>query len=156
MPAIQTLLISYVTGGTDLGGESASSESMGSVRAESSATITFGTNGVVSFSQAGNDTSNSAPATNWNINGGTYVSYELLSQFGTGSFDIIESTMYGENRHLMSSGALNLSATALALLNEGSDSGEITIKLSVWDAATGGTRTAYGIYSVSASAYVTG
>lgn len=150
------MMVSYVTGGADLGSEYASSDSFGSVRAESSATITFGANGVITFSQAGNDTQNSAPATNWNANGGAYVSYELLSQSGTGSFDIPESTRYGENRHLMSSGALNLSATALALLNEGSDSGEITIKLSVWDSASGGTRTAYGIYSVGASASVSG
>ena len=156
MPAIQTLMVSYLTSGVDLGSESASSDSLGTVRAQSLATITFVSNGSVVFSQSGTSVSNTAPATNWNTNGGTYVSAELISQQGTGAFDIPTSGIYGETRHDMTTGSLNLSATAVEVLNEGGESGEITIKLSVWDASSGGNRTAYGVYSVSATAIVTG
>lgn len=157
MPAQQALMVSIITEGTNLGSESAYSSDFSTTKADASASITFQTNGAVTFSQTGASRSNTAPATNWNTNGGTYISYEVISIDGTGG--VIngpgESTLHGENRKNMTT-SMSISAVGSAMLNEpGPDgSGTINIKLSVWDAASGGSRKAYGVYGVSADASV--
>jgi myosin-crossreactive antigen len=163
MSAHQALMVAAIREGTDLGTESATSTDTGSVNAGASASIVFQANGSVTFSQTGGSRSNTAPATNWNTNGGTYVSYELIQSDsagdGSSGFNYANnspfpsSTMYGENRYSMAA-ALTLNATGTATLNEGAGfgSGIISIKISVWDSASAGSRKAYGTYTVEADA----
>lgn len=164
MSAQQALMVSIITEGTDLGQESAGSEDAGAFNAGASAQITFQTNGAITFSQTGDTQSNTAPATNWNTNGGTHISYEVieLSTSGDGYAEFVyannqpfsSSTMHGENRASMSQ-ALVLSASGIGTLNEQTfGSGLISVKISVWDSATNGSRKAYGQYTVSADATV--
>lgn len=157
MPAQQALMVSIITEGTNLGSENAISSDFGPTTASASASITFQTNGAVTFSQTGGSRSNTAPATNWNTNGGTYISYQITESFKTGSVQNgpAESTIHGENRKEMTT-SMTIQAIGSDMLNEptGTESGIMSIKLSVWDAASGGSRKAYGEYYVSADASV--
>lgn len=167
MSAHQALMVSTIREGTNLGSESADSSSFGSTRADASAAIVFGSNGSVTFSQTGGSISNTAPATNWNTNGGTYLSYELIYvdsgfepdisdagvSYANGSA-LASSTLYGENRYLVSNN-ISVYATASALLNEyNNTSAQIEVKVSIWDAASQGTRKAYGTYTALAAANI--
>lgn len=125
---------------------------------DASSTITFNTNGTVTFSGSGDiidlDTS---PATNWNTNGGSYLSYETISfTLGTsGSATVTgglaSSTFLGENRHNLGSAAFVISVSSSLLVNQlGNRNEQIYIKVSIWDSASGGRRTAYGSYNASA------
>ncbi len=165
MSAHQALMVSIITEGTNLGSESASSSDESVTKADASAAINFNTNGTVTFSQTGGSRSNTAPATNWNTNGGSYFSYELISidsSFDGGSAGVFQgvtsldgSTIHGENRYSLSTTAISISTSASGMLGELSGGfGDISIKVSIWDSASGGSRKAYGTYGCSSSATV--
>lgn len=148
--------------GTDLGFEEYAwtDQASGGSR-DASATITFNTNGTVTFAGTGDlldfDTS---PGTNWNTNGGTHLSYEVVNiSFGapdstaTVTGGLASSTFLGENRHDLGASNFVLSASATLPVNtQGFRSATVYIKVSIWDSASGGRRTAYGLYNAGASA----
>jgi hypothetical protein len=144
--------------GTNLGSEENAwnDQSSGGSR-DASSSITFNTDGTISFAGTGvlNPT-NTSPATNWNTNGGTHLSYEVLSFSNTVNATaavtggLAASTFLGENRHSLGS-SFALTTTATWPTNGGTNvyEGVVDIKVSIWDASSGGRRTAYGIYRAS-------
>lgn len=144
--------------GVDLGSEENSwnDQSSGGSR-DASSSITFNTDGTISFAGTGvlNPT-NTSPATNWNTNGGTHLSYEIIQLANTINStaavtgNLAASTFLGENRHSLAS-LFALSTTATWPTNGGVNVYEATvhIKVSIWDSSAGGRRTAYGIYRAS-------
>lgn len=147
--------------GTNLGAEDYAwtDQASGGSR-DASATITFNTNGTVTFAGTGDLVDfDSSPTTNWNINGGSYLSYETLiisSDVGgtaTVTGGLATSTFLGENRHNLGASNFVLSASAtLPVGEQGFRTATVYIKVSIWDAASGGRRTAYGLYNAGASA----
>jgi len=145
--------------GVDLGVEEsfASDQSSGGSR-DASASITFNTNGTVTFGGVGVSTTNTSPATNWNTNGGTHLSYEtILNSADNGSAtvtgDLANSSFLGETRHSLAS---NFVLNAVSTWPSGGPTtiyeSTVRIKVSIWDAAVDGRRTAYGEYVASAVA----
>lgn len=158
-----TLMQPWVTGGTDLGTESYARGDSGDDPAIAVARFNFNTAGTVTVAGIGTTMlTNTTPFTNWNTNGGTYLSYELLSwdiggttPGGLTFSGLTASSPYGENRQQVSVTMFQLIASG----NFDSSGGDIiagyasaTIKVSIWSAATGGTRQAFGIYTVTADA----
>ena len=127
-----------------------------------SAGFTLNTNGTVTAS--GGTTS---PYTNWNISGGSYISYKIISssKIGFPSFtapmaasdDGSVRVQMNANRSFIASAG----ASASQANNETrtyTEEYDIIIEVSVWSAATGGTILAKVRYSISvnASFYYTG
>lgn len=147
------------TSSYNLGSESAVDSSYGSGESgsvSSTASFTFNTNGTVSA--VSGDT---PPYTNWNIVGGTHISYRIVSttSSGTPSFTApMSASDDGSVRVAMTSArAFTASASADATAaadgtgyyEEGIDR---TIEVWVWNAATGGKVLAKGTYRISATA----
>ena len=164
MGAIQAVMLMqpWVTGGTNLGTESYSRGDNPDDPAIATARFNFNTTGTVTVTGNGKSTPvNTTPFTNWNTGGGTHISYEIIGETVGGTTPgtltktggLAPSSPYGENRHAAT-------VTAFQLIASGSfDSGSGDIqqgfatggyKISVWNAATGGTRTAFGIYNLTA------
>ena len=155
----------WVTGGTDLGTETYSRDDNGADPAFATARFNFNTAGTVTVSGVGTGAITSAPFTGWNTNGGTHLSYELLSQSiltagepneGSITFTggLLPSDAYGLNRHNVSSALFQVIANATFDSGSGDSQpseASVKVKVSIWDAATGGTRKAFGIYTVAAS-----
>ena len=135
---------------------------------DATSTITFNTDGTVTFAGSGvTNVINTSPATNWNTNGGTHISYELGVALEDGGFTTISadngtatvtgslanSSFLGENRHSLAS---NFVLSAVSTWPIGGlptiYTSDVTIKVSIWDAASGGRRRAYGIYRAVALA----
>lgn len=164
MASIQQAMLAqaWVTGGTDLGTETYTRGDSPDDPAIATARFNFNTAGTVTVTGVGNTTpANTTPFTNWSGGGGTHISYEILSETVTGTTPgtltktggLVPSSPYGENRHAAT-------VTQFQLIAQGafdSGSGDIqqgyasgSYKISVWNAATGGTRTAFGIYNLTA------
>ena len=155
----------WVTGGTNLGTESYSRGDSPDNPAVAIARFNFNTAGTVTVSGNGNTTpTNTTPFTNWNTNGGTYLSYEVIGRAvapiggGQGSYSVTgslaPSSPYGENRHQVSATQFQIICNASFDSTNGdtsAGSASQVLKISIWSAATGGTRQAFGIYTVSAS-----
>lgn len=166
MPAIQALQHSSITEGVNLGNEQALADSYSGTGSgvNSYAQITFNSNGAVQFLTVGNQfTSNTAPANNWG-NSSNYFSYQVLEYYSSSAnaistvtqsnSEIESSTIYGENRYLMSSNVVLRSDSYSKAINieEGdTDSTYLEIKVSIWDSTyPGGNRVGYGTYRVQA------
>lgn len=141
--------------GTNLGSEENlwSDSSSGGSR-DAAASITFNTNGTITFGGSGvTNVTNTLPATNWDTNGGTHLSYEIIQFSNTVNStaavtgNLAASTFLGENRHsLGSSFALTTTATWPVAGGVNIYEAVIHIKVSIWTGAAGGRRRAYGIY----------
>lgn len=161
MPAVQTLMNSIINGSTDLGSETTSSDNTDTnVSVSSTAAITFvSANGAVLLS---GNFSTSAPTIDWDINGGTYFSFEKLQYTGgiydsvtvkQGTTDLTPSSMFGENRYQMTSNVVfRATASTRPLQDVYLSSASGYIRVSIWDAATAGNRKAFGFYDVGATA----
>lgn len=146
------------TSSYNLGNESAVDSHYGSGESgsvSSSAGFTFNTNGTVTA--VSGDTS---PYTNWNIVGGTHISYRIIStsSSGTPTFTApMSDSNDGSVRVAMTSArAFSASASASAAAAAGTgyyeEGIDRTIEVWVWNAATGGKVLAKGTYRISATA----
>lgn len=143
----------------DLGAESANgSDLVGNAR-NASASVSFNTDGTVTLSATGDAASTSAPATDWDTNGGQYLSYELIDEVNQSADAITSisgslppSTAAGENRQDLSATAFGISADSAWLNNGEALGGEATlvIKVSIWDSASSGNLRAFGNYTATA------
>jgi hypothetical protein len=144
MGAMQQSILMYggVSGGTDLGSETYA-------RSGALARFTFASTGtVVASGVGGSVVTDTSPCTNWNTSGGTHFSYQVIDpNIGIGSINftgtLAESSQFGENRHALTADMV-FSATAAT----GEDA-NMTIKVSIWNAASGGSRVAFGTYNLS-------
>lgn len=146
------------TSSYNLGSESAVDSNYGSGESgsvSSTASFTFNTNGTVSA--VSGDTS---PYTNWNIVGGTHISYRIVStsSSGTPSFTApmsasddgsVRVAMTSARAFVASASAGAAQAASTGYYEEGIDR---TIEVWVWNAATGGKVLAKGTYRISATA----
>ena len=142
--------------GVDLGSEENlwSDQSSGGSR-DATSSITFNTNGTVTFAGTGvTNVTNTSPATNWNTNGGSYLSYEIIdisstqNATATVTGNLANSSFLGETRHNLGASAFALSTTATWPVGGGVSfyEGVAHVKVSIWDSPSGGRRKAYGIY----------
>jgi hypothetical protein len=124
---------------------------------DATSTITFNTDGTISFGGSGvSNPTNTSPATNWNTNGGTHLSYETIvisADTGTANVtgNLANSSFLGETRHSLAS---NFVLSAVSTWPVGGPqtiyTSQVKIKVSIWDSAVDGRRTAYGEYTVTA------
>lgn len=148
--------------GVDLGTEENTwqDQSSGGSR-DATATITFNTDGTITFGGSGvTNPNNTSPATNWNTNGGTHLSYQI-DELGLGisadngsanvTGNMGASSYLGETRHNLAS---NFVLTAVSTWPTGGPqtifTSQVKIKVSIWDSASGGRRKAYGYYYATA------
>lgn len=147
------------TSAYNLGTESALDSASGSGESgsvSSTASFTFNTNGTVSAISG--DTS---PYTNWNIVGGSHISYRIISTASVGSAGFtapMAASNDGSVRVAMTSArqfVASASADASAAASQNGyyeESMDRTIEIWVWNAASGGKVIAKGRYRISASA----
>lgn len=119
----------------------------------STSRFTFNTNGTVTA--VSGDTS---PYTNWNVIGGSHISYRVISSSGSGFSAPMSASNDGSIRVAMNAArAFIASANAdanSAALNNGyyQESSDTTIEIWVWNAASGGKVVAKGRYRIAATA----